>query len=270
MMKRMDKQIVLAAALLTLAHCRSSRAEDAAAAPPVATPQAEAAATPRPRHTLPPAPVVPFTEDSSQTGKVKADLNGVWLTVVNVPLAPGKFKSFVEILKVTSGKDGPTFHLLDVLLPDDIAAAVKDASKHFVAWQPDAATLKTLQQNWSKLEPAKMKAMDEFLYSKIHYKVIAPDKYQDEFPRRDEISDKVLKASGDKFTILIQEEFAPRPLPPESHASQMIARNTIYGVTQVDKDTIKGEALVEFIAAGAGFPLPYKFDSPFVMYRLAK
>jgi len=234
------------------------------------TPQVQAANTPRPHRTFAPVPVVPFTEDSSAAGKVKADLNGVWFDVVSVPLAPGKFKTFPQILKVTSGKEGPTYHLLDVLLPPDIAAAIADANKHFAAWQPDAATLKTLQQNWSKLEPAKMKATAEPLYSKIHYQVIAPDKYGEVFPKRDEISDKILKASSGTFAILIREEYAPRDLGPDSRSAQMIARNTIYGITQVDKDTLKGSALVEFIAAGAGFPLPYKFESPFAMYRLAK
>jgi hypothetical protein len=248
---------------------RASADEPAAAATPAAaTPQA--ANSPRPHRTFAPVAVVPFTEDSSQAGKVKADLNGVWFAVVNVPIAPGKFKTFPELFKVTSGKEGPTYHLLDVLLPPDVAASIADANKHYAAWQPDAAALKTLQQSWSKLEPAKMKQTAEPLYLKIHYQVIAPDKYGEVFPKRDEISDKVLKASADNFTILIREEYSPRDLGPDSRSAQMIARNTIYGITQVDKDTIKGSSLVEFIAAGAGFPLPYKFESPFVMYRLAK
>jgi hypothetical protein len=237
--------------------------EGAAPTAPVATPQAQAVVTPKPRRTFPPVPVVPFTEDSSQSGKLKADLNGVWLLVVNAPLAPGKFKSFPQIFMVTAGKTGPTFHLLDVLLPDDIATTIKTANKRYEAWQPDAATLKTLRQSWSTLAPAKVKAMDEFLYSKIHYQTVAPDKYAEVFPKRDEASDKILKASGDKFVLLIQEEYSPRDLGPDSRAAQMIARNTIYGVTQVEKDTIKGEALADFIAAGSGFPLPYKLVGPF-------
>jgi len=218
----------------------------------------------------PPAPVVPITQTSSQSGSVKADLKGVWLMVVNVPLAPGKFKTFPQLFKVTAGKDGPTFELLDVLLPADIAESVKSANKSFAAWQPDAAALNTLRQSWSKLEPAKMKAIDELLYQQINYTTVAPDKYGDVFARRDETTDKVLKASADHFVVMIEEKYQPRDLGENSRAAQLMGRTAVYGATSVEKDKIKGDAFTNFIVAGPGFPMPYKLLSPFVMYRLAK
>jgi hypothetical protein len=255
-------------AVVLLLGATGIRADEAAPAAPVAATPAAAAATPKPR--VPPAPVVPIIQSTTQSGTVKADLKGVWLLVVNVPLAPGKFKTFPELFKITTGANGPTIELLDVLLPADIADAVKSANRRFEAWQPDAATLNTLRQSWSKLEPAKMKAIDELLYQQINYTVVAPDKYGEVFARRDESTDKVLKAAADNFALMIEEKYQPRDLGPNSRAAQMMGRNAIYGVTSVEKDKIQGDAFTDFIVAGPGFPMPYKMLSPFVMYRLAQ
>lgn len=266
---RTEKRIVCAAVGLLLA-ATAGRAEDTTATAPVAAATPAAAAAVSPRIKPPPAPVVPITESSSLSGKLKTDLKGVWLLVVNVPLAPGKFKTFPELFKVTPGENGPTFHLLDVLMPGDIGAAVASANRRFEAWQPDAATLNTLRQNWSKLEPAKMKAIDELLYQQINYTVVAPDKYGEVFARRDETLDKILKSSADHFALMVEEKFQPRDLGENSRVAQVMGRNAIYGVTSVEKDKIKGDALTDFIVAGPGYPMPYKLLSPFVMYRLAQ
>jgi len=266
-----EKSIVPTVVVLLLAVTASWAEEAAPAAPATPASQAPAATTPSGRQKPPPAPVVPITETTTLSGTLKTDLKGVWLLVVNVPLAPGKFKTFPELFKVTTA-DGkaPTFHLLDVLLPPDIADTVKGANRRFEAWQPDAATLKTLQQSWSKLPPAKEKAIDDLLFQQINYTAIGPDKYGEVFARRDESLDKILKASADQFAVLIEEKYQPRDLGPNSRVAQLMGRNAVYGVTAVEKDKIKGDALTDFIVAGPGYPLPYKLVSPFVMYRLAQ
>jgi len=263
------KPTVWAAAVLLLT-ATGVRAQDVA--PTAIAPGApQAPAEPQvPHQKPPPAPVVPITQTSTQSGKLKTDLSGVWLLVVNVPLAPNKFKTFPQLFKVSKGADGTTFQLLDVLLPDDIANAVKSSNRRFEAWQPDAATLKTLQESWAKLAPAKEKPIDEFLYQQINYTIVAPDKYGDVFAKRDDALDKILKSSADHFTVMVEEKYQPRDLGPNSRVAQVMGRNAIYGVTSEEKDKIKGEAFTDFIVAGPGFPMPYKLLSPFVMYRIAK
>ncbi len=262
-----EKPIVWIAVVLLLT-ATAVCAEEAAPAPAAGAATPAAAASPSRR--VPPAPVVPITESSTQSGKLKADLKGVWLLVVNVPLAPNKFKTFAELFKVTTGADGATFHILDVLLPPEIAASLANANRSRDPWQPDAAALKTLQESWSKLEPAKMKQIDELLYQQINYTIAAPDKYNDVFPRKDESLDKILKGASDHFTLMVEEKFQPRDLGPNSRTAQVMGRNGIYGATSVEKDKIKGDAMTDFIVAGPGFPMPYKLVSPFVMYRLAQ
>ena len=153
-------------------------------------------------------------------------------------------------------------------LPDDMKQALKTANgRTLQAWQPDDATLKQLQKSWSTLPLAKLKYTGESLYLKIHYKVVAADQYEAAFGSRDEKLDKAIK--GSKFTMMIQEEYKPRDLGNDSRMAQMITRSTMYGAKIVDKDTVKGDMVIDFIAAGAGTPIPYKFTGPFVMYRLA-
>jgi hypothetical protein len=115
--------------------------------------------------------------------------------------------------------------------------------------------------------PAKLKYIADSLYAKIHYKLVAADKYEAEFGSGEENLDKAIK--GSKFTMMIQEEYKPRDLGNDSRVAQMITRSTMYGAKSVDKDTVKGDMVLDFIAAGAGSPIPYKFTGPFVMYRLA-
>jgi hypothetical protein len=257
---------------LPVVPCQS-RAQDStptnapAATAPTAS-HAEAAATPEPRRAFPPAEAGPIAEDTSMAGKPAVDLKGVWLLVANAELVPGtgKFKTFTQMFAISQGKSGPTFHLLDVRLPGAIAEAIATANADTSAWQPDAAALKTLRQSWRTLPPAKQKALDEFLYLKIHYTVAAPDNYGAAFPRRDEAADKVLKDS--KVALLIREEYKSRDLGRDSRIAQMIARDSLYGVKGVEKDRLKGNATISLVAAGAGAPIPFSFRGPFVMYRL--
>jgi hypothetical protein len=51
--------------------------------------------------------------------------------------------------------------------------------------------------------------------------------------------------------------------------TQLAQRVSIYGVKKTDKDMLQGEQLTGFIAVGIAVPLPFTFNGPFVMYRLA-
>lgn len=261
---RSVRQAAILVAMLLCAPALSRAAET----PPATTPtpgQAAAAPTVMHRPTYPPVEAGPIAEDTHLDGKPDVKLTGVWFLVTNAELVPGKFKTFPQIFKITADKDGPKFQILDVLLPDDIQQAVKTAnSRTLQQWQPDAAMLKELQENWSKLPPAKLKYTGDFLYAKIHYTVTLPDKYGQ---GADDALSKVYKDS--KYTIEIQEEYRPRDLGPDSRIAQMITRATFYGVKAIDKDTVKGDMVLNFIAAGSGSPIPYKFSGPFVMYKLA-
>jgi hypothetical protein len=264
------KITTLTAALALLAPTLTRAEGPSATTPPAATAptagQAQAAATPAHR-TFPPVEAGPIAEDTTVQGKPATDLQGVWLLVVNIETAPGRPKTFPELFKVSAGKNGPVFNLLDVRLPDDVAQAINTANRTGHPWQPDDAALKTLRQNWSTLPPAKLKTLEEFLYAKIHYKVLAPDHYDQASKGSDATADRVLKDS--KLALMIEEEYKPRDLGPDSRVAQLMARNSMYGVKQVDKDTLKGDGATGFIAAGSGMPLPFKFAAPFVMYRLS-
>ena len=256
-------KVAILLATITVAPALS-RAEGPAVTPTPA--QAAAAPTVMHRPTYPPVEAGPIAEDTHQEGKPDAKLKGVWFVVTNAELVPGKFKTFPQIFKVTEDKDGPKFQILDVLLPDDIQQSVKASnSRTLQAWQPTDAMVKELQQDWSKLPPAKLKYTGDPLYSKIHYTVFAADKAGG--ANGDDLEKKANKDS--KYTVLVQEEYRPRNLGPDSRIAQMITRATFYSVKSVDKDTIKGDMVLNFIAAGAGSPIPYKFGGPFVMYRLA-
>jgi hypothetical protein len=206
----------------------------------------------------------PFEESTLVRGKVDADLSGVWLLVANLEVAPGKFRNFPQLLKVTSGDKGPQFHLLDVKWPEDIDKSVKEAKAS--KWQPTPEMRKSLAAQWSTLPIAKEKTINDFMYDRVKYELTAPDHYS-EFGAKDEKLDKTLGDS--KFGLRITEDYRPRELPKDVPVTQLAQRVTIYGVKTVDKNTLQGEQLTGFVAVGIATPLPFTFNGPFVMYRLA-
>ena len=213
----------------------------------------------------------PIAQSTTVRGKVDADLKGVWLLVARIQVAPEKFKSFPQIIKITQGKDGPEFTLLDVLLPPEIDKAVFDANNMTLSlWTPSEAVRKELGENWSKLPPFKLKTIDDFLYNKIEYTLVAPDEFDSLLGPGAKTSPgltNVVKES--RFLLKVVEKYKPRKLPPDSHAAQLMSRQTIYGAKSIEKGVIKGQNSLGFYAAGMGTPLPMTFVGPFEMYRLA-
>ena len=212
----------------------------------------------------------PFDESTTIQGKIETDLQGIWLLVAYPEIIAGKekYRSFAQLIKISKGKDGLEFHLLDVKLPDDIAQVLDDANRKTMApWTPSPETLQKLGKSWSTLPPAKTKNIMEFLYGKVTYTVAAPDKYDAVYPQRNEKTNKAL--DGSKFSMWIVEDYKPRELPPDTRISQLMRRTTIYGVKGAEKDVIKGDLSLGFMAAGGGFPLPFEFNGTFAMYRIA-
>lgn len=221
----------------------------------------------------PPAAVEagPIAETTTVRGKIDTDLKGVWLLVARIELAPGKFKSFPQIIKINQGKDGPQFNLLDVKLPEEIDKSVFDANNMTLSrWAPSDEMREKLAKSWAKLPHHKLKTMDDFLYNKIEYTLVAPDGYADILGPGANTSPgltNVLKES--RFMLKVLEKYKPRQLPANSRVTQLMSRTTIYGVKTVEKGVLKGENSLGFYAAGAGTPLPMTFVGPFEMYRLA-
>jgi hypothetical protein len=212
-------------------------------------------------------PTGPIAESTSVEGTPDVNLGGVWLLVAQAELVAGKFRNFPQIYKVTGPVGAPKFQLLDVKLPDDVAQSVKDANRKVAPWTPSPAMLQALRQSWSTLPVVKEKYVDEFLYGKMTYQVVAADQYGKVFAAAGDDLKKVL--DGSKVAVKIDEAYRPRDLGPDSRIAQMITRSTSYGVKAVEPEAIKGTQTMSLIAVGASSPIPYVFNGPFVMYRLA-
>src|SRR5262249_8503659 len=79
-----------------------------------------------------PAGTTAFEEKTRVEGRVPIDLDGVWFLVAQTHLAEGKYRTFLELLRISPANHaGPSLHLLDVSLPKDIDGAVKAANKQF-------------------------------------------------------------------------------------------------------------------------------------------
>lgn len=211
----------------------------------------------------------PFTESTRVVGTVDTDLTGVWLLLAYTEVAPGRAKTFPQLLKVTKGAAGPEFHLIDVRWPAKMTAALKEANNRTItAWTPTAEDLAELSKSWSTLPKQDQKFLDDFHYAKMSYTLIAPDRYSDSL-KRDETVDKTLADS--KFALKVEEEYYPRDMGElNNRISQLASRTTIYAFKSDDKGNWKGNQVLGFVAAGSGSPIPLNFGGPFAMYRLAK
>jgi hypothetical protein len=270
MRARAPKAIAALSTLALLIVVPATASAQADAAKPVDKPTA--AAQPIPTHEVKAKPGSrfgvteqgPFSESTTVRGKIDTDLTGVWLLVSNVEVAPGKFRNFPQILKVAKSDKGPVFHLLDVQLPESITASVKAAKVD--RWQPTPEMRKTLASDYAKLPLVKEKTIQEMMFDKITYELADPAHYA-ELGQNEAKLDKALQ--GSKFAMRMTENYRPRELPKDVAITQLAQRVTIYGFKKVDKDTMEGEQLAGFIAVGMGTPLPFTFNGPFTMYRLA-
>jgi hypothetical protein len=212
-------------------------------------------------------PAGPIAETTKVDGKVDAKLQGVWLLVAAAEIAPGKFKSFPQLLKIEQTKKGLEVHLIDIQWPDDIRHTIQEGNQRtMVAWAPSPETRKMLAENWSKLPIAKEKSRGEFLYDKIDYVIASPDKYAEAFTKRTPQTEKVLE--GSKFGIWIEEAYKPQDWGPDSRGIQLGGRTSVYGVKSEDKDLLKGDQSTGFLAMSST-PFPLVFPGSFVMYKLA-
>ena len=273
------KKGILAALALVLIASGGARAQAPANQPANVTPVAAAttsgrAGTPAAVAGTPalpgPAPedIVdqgPFAEATTVSGKVDIELKGVWLLVGSAEVAPGKFESFPQLLRITAGKSGYEVHLLDVHLPDAIKQSFLETRKTMTPWVPSEDARKTLAADWSKLPPTKRKARNELVFGQMHYLIASPADYTHAFLKPSESINNVLKDS--KLAIQITEDYVPRPVPRD--VWQVARRTSIYGVRTVDENELKGDMSAAFVATGTGTPLPLDFHGTFVMYRLA-
>lgn len=209
--------------------------------------------------------VGPFTETTSNHGKIDQDLTGVWLVVVSVEIAPEKFRTFPQLLKITKGKEGREAHMVDVRLPQPVQQSIREA--RFSLWQPNEEMLATLRKTWADLPKYESKGVGEMIYHEITYSFASPDQYAATFTLRDPELDKILEDS--RFALSVSERYLPHKLPPKSRVSQLMGRDTYYAIKSVEPGLIKGRHRVNFLAAGAGVPVPYNMGGPFVMYRIA-
>jgi hypothetical protein len=275
MMRRLTPVLAVA----PLAACLMVAGHDSAQADPTPTAKAQqqapagdksSAAEPAKQYDDPHGTVIagPFIENTKVHGKIDTNLSGVWLLVGRAEITPGQFKTFPQIIKITQGKDGPQFNLLDVKLPPDIDKAVYDANNMTLSfWKPSDEVRKTLAKNWSKLPPHKEKKLNDFLYSKIEYTVMSPDGYAEVFGAKNPPALKNV-LEGSRFSFQIVENLKPRNLPPDNRIAQLMKKITVYGVKSVEKDVIKGTDSLGIMSAGAGQPIPMSFNGPFEMYRL--
>ena len=211
-----------------------------------------------------------YRETTTVEGKVPFDLRGAWLLVAHAEVSEGKFKTFPQLLKVSTGKDGGlTMHLLDVRLPKQIDQAARVADRKLTPWTPTDGDLGALRKQWATLPRATKKDVvaGDVVYGEVLFTLAAPDRYDQVFAKRDENLNGVLAETA--FSLQIEERYLPQPQSPGTNISQLGLRKTIYGVRNASDTRVEGRQVVGFVAAGAMMPIPFNFSGPFKMYRLA-
>jgi hypothetical protein len=138
--------------------------------------------------------------------------------------------------------------LLDVAFPKDMQAEIDKAQKAEKRWMPTAKDLAQLK-NWSALKPS---GRDE--YSKIEWKVLSADKYDDNFQ-----IDPATKDS--KFAISGNEDMIPKPNVPKTNI-------IVYGFDDIKATVMTGKHTRAMMAT-APFPLPIEMHGTFKMYKVA-
>jgi len=211
-----------------------------------------------------------YDETTTVAGKIPIDLRGVWLLVAQPEVAKDKFKTFPELLVISQQKDGqPSFHLLDVRLPADMAAQVKAANDSLASWAPSDEQLAALRRGWSKLPPATDKDVmaGDHAYARIDYRLTAPERYPEVFARQDKLLKSVLSEST--FSLQVVEQYRALPLPADSNVTQLARRTSVYGFRNASDHVLEGAQVTGFLAALPFAPLPLSWSGKFTMYRLA-
>jgi len=176
--------------------------------------------------------------------------------VVPVETATGEVESGPKVLVPTvpaskqpgSGDDVDIF-MLDVAFPKAMQAEIDKAHQAEKQWVPTEKDLAQLKTGWSTLKPS---GRDE--YSKIEWKVMAHDKFDDNFQ-----IDPTTKDS--KFAISGNEQMIPKPNVPKTNI-------IIYGADDIAGNVISGKH-TRAIMASAPFPLPIEMHGTFKMYKVA-
>jgi hypothetical protein len=145
--------------------------------------------------------------------------------------------------------DDVDIYLLDVAFPKAMQDTIDKAQREEKAWVPKDKDLVQLKTGWSTLKPS---GRDEI--SKIEWKVMSHDKYDDNLQ-----SDETTKDA--KFTISGNEEMLPKPNVPKTNI-------VIYGADEITGNLITGKH-TRAMMASAPFPLPIEMKGTFRMYRVA-
>ncbi len=148
-----------------------------------------------------------------------------------------------------SGDDVDIF-LMDVALPQPIQEAIDKAVKAEKPWTPTEKDLELLKSSLNDLKPS---GRDE--YSKIEWKVITKDKYEENYQ-----IDPTTKDA--KFLISANEEMIPKPNVPKTNV-------IVYGVEQAKGDVLSGKH-TRAMMASAPFPIPIEMKGTFKMYKVAE
>jgi hypothetical protein len=215
-------------------------------------------------------PTRDYDETTTVAGKVPVDLRGVWLLVAQPEVAKGKFKTFPELLMISQQKDGrPSFHLLDVRLPADMTGELKAANDNLEFWAPSDAELAALRRGWSKLRPATEKDVlaGDHAYARIDFRLAAPERYAEVFPRQDKLTKGVLSEST--FSLSVTEQYRALPLPRNSNVTQLAGRTSVYGFRTASDHVLEGAQVTGFLASLPYAPLPLTWSGKFTMYCLA-
>jgi hypothetical protein len=145
--------------------------------------------------------------------------------------------------------DDVDMFLLDVALPEKMDEELQKAQKAEKTWTPTRDNLAELGKSWASLKPS---GRDEV--SKIEWKVVAKDKYDEQLQ-----IDPTLK--GSKFSITANQEMIPKPNTPRQNI-------LVYGVRPGAPGVLEG-LHVRAMMASAPFPLSIEMKGTFKMYHIA-
>jgi len=171
----------------------------------------------------------------TETGEVQSEV-----TVI-VPSVPPK--------RQPGTGDDVDIYMLDVAFPKPIQDAVDKAQKDQKPWTPSEKDLALLKSSVNDLKPS---GRDD--YSKIEWKVITSDKYEENYQ-----IDPTTKDA--KFLISANQEMIPKPNVPKTNV-------LIYGVDSVKGNMITGKH-TRAMMASAPFPIPIEMKGTFKMYKVA-
>lgn len=146
--------------------------------------------------------------------------------------------------------DDVDIFLLDIEFPKTIQDSLEKAQKAEKPWLPSAKELALLKSSWGRLKPSKR---DE--YSKIEWKVVAADKF-------DEGLQMDAATKDAKFAITSDQDMIPKPGVP----NKLIL---VFGAREIGDGIIEG-GHVRAMMASAPFPIPIEMKGKFMMYKVTE